>query len=59
MHNIFDLKEMEIEQLHVLAQELEIKGFKKMKKDDLIYSILDVEAAKKFRHKIILHFHQM
>ena len=46
MYNIFDLKEMEIEQLHVLAQELEIKGFKKMKKDDLIYSILDVEAAK-------------
>ena len=46
MYNIFDLKEMEIEQLHALAQELEIKGYKKMKKDDLIYSILDVEAAK-------------
>ena len=46
MYNIFDLKEMEIEQLHALGQELEIKGFKKMKKDDLIYAILDVEAAK-------------
>ena len=46
MYNIFDLKEMELEQLHALGQELEIKGFKKMKKDDLIYAILDVEAAK-------------
>ena len=46
MYNIFDLKEMEIEQLHALGQELEIKGYKKMTKEDLIYSILDVEAAK-------------
>ena len=46
MYNIFDLKEMEIEQLHALGQELEIKGYKKMAKDDLIYAILDVEAAK-------------
>ena len=46
MYNIFDLKEMEIEQLHALGQELEIKGYKKMSKDDLIYAILDVEAAK-------------
>ena len=46
MYNIFDLKEMEIEQLHLLGQELEIKGFKKMQKEDLIYAILDVEAAK-------------
>ena len=46
MYNIFDLKEMEIEQLHLLGQELEIKGYKKMSKENLIYSILDVEAAK-------------
>ena len=46
MYNIFDLKEMEIEQLHALGQDLEIKGYKKMSKDDLIYAILDVEAAK-------------
>ena len=46
MYNIFDLKEMEIEQLHALGQELEIKGYKKMTKEDLIYAILDVEAAK-------------
>ena len=36
MYNIFDLKEMELEQLHALGQELEIKGFKKMKKDSEI-----------------------
>ena len=36
MYNIFDLKEMELEQLHALGQELEIKGFKKMKKDSAI-----------------------
>ena len=46
MYNIFDLKAMEIEQLHLLGQELEIKGYKKMAKEDLIYAILDVEAAK-------------
>ena len=46
MYNIFDLKEMEIEQLHLLGQELEIKGYKRMAKEDLIYAILDVEAAK-------------
>ena len=46
MYNIFDLKEMAIEQLHALGQELEIKGYKKMAKEDLIYAILDVEAAK-------------
>ena len=29
MHNIFDLKEMDLEQLRTLGQELEVKGFKK------------------------------
>ena len=46
MHKIFDLKEMDIEQLHALAGELEIKGFKKMDKDTLVYAILDEEARK-------------
>ena len=46
MHKIFDLKEMDIEQLRALAGELEIKGFKKMEKDDLVYAILDEEARK-------------
>ena len=44
MHNIFDLKEMELEQLQSLASELEIKGFKRLEKDNLVYAILDREA---------------
>ena len=44
MHNIFDLKEMDLEQLRVLGEKLEVKGFKKMQKDDLVYAILDKEA---------------
>ena len=46
MHKIFDLREMGIEQLHALAAELEIKGFKRMEKDALVYAILDEEAKK-------------
>jgi len=46
MHKIFDLKEMDIEQLRTLASELEVKGFKRMEKDDLVYAILDEEARK-------------
>jgi transcription termination factor Rho len=46
MHNIFDLKEMELEQLRSLASELEIKGFKRLDKDGLVYAILDREAEK-------------
>lgn len=44
MHNIFDLKEMDIDQLRSLATELEVKGLRKMEKDDLVYAILDKEA---------------
>lgn len=44
MHNIFDLKEMDIEQLRNLGSELQVKNFKKMEKDDLVYAILDKEA---------------
>ena len=44
MHKIFELREMGMEQLHALASELNIKGFKKMEKDDLVYAILDEEA---------------
>ena len=46
MHKIFELKEMEIEQLHALASDLGVKGFKKMDKDKLVYAILDAEAIK-------------
>ena len=44
MHKIFDLREMDIAQLHSLAEELKIKGYKKLEKDKLIYDILDEEA---------------
>ena len=46
MYNIFDLKEMDLEQLRTLGQDLQIKGSKKMDKEDLIYAILDAEAEK-------------
>ena len=46
MHKIFELKGMDVEQLQALASELGIKGFKKMEKEDLVYSILDEEARK-------------
>ena len=44
MHKIFELREMDMEKLHSIASELNIKGFKKMEKDDLVYAILDEEA---------------
>lgn len=44
MHKIFDLREMNVDQLRSLAEELKVKGFKKMEKDDLVYAILDEEA---------------
>ena len=44
MHKIFDLREMDIEQLRSLAEELNVKGFKKMEKDVLVYAVLDEEA---------------
>ena len=46
MHNIFDLKEMDLEHLQSLASELEIKGFKRLDKDTLVYAILDKEAER-------------
>ena len=46
MHNIFDLKEMDMERLHSLASELEIKGYKRLEKDVLVYAILDKEAER-------------
>ena len=46
MHKIFELKEMELEQLRALASELEVKGYKRLEKEDLIYAIIDAEAIK-------------
>ena len=45
MHNKNDLKEMELEQLRAIASELDVKGFKRMEKEDIVYAILDHEAA--------------
>ena len=44
MHKIFELEEMEMDQLHALASDLGVKGFKKMDKEKLVYAILDAEA---------------
>ena len=44
MHKIFDLREMDIDRLRSLAEELKVKNYKKMEKDDLVYAILDEEA---------------
>ena len=46
MHKIFELKEMELDQLRALAADLQVKGHKRMEKDDLIYAIIDAEAIK-------------
>ncbi len=44
MHKIFDLREMDLDQLRKLGEELNVKGYKRMEKDDLVYAILDEEA---------------
>ena len=45
MHNIFDLNEMDLEQVRAIANELGIHVGKKMEKKDIAYMILDKEAA--------------
>ena len=45
MHTIFDLNEMELEQVRELAKELKIHITKKMDKKEISYLILDKEAA--------------
>ena len=37
---------MELETLRTIAAELEVKGFKRMEKGDLVYAILDADAIK-------------
>lgn len=46
MYNIYELKEMEQETLRTIAAELEVKGYKRMEKGDLVYAILDADAIK-------------
>ena len=45
MHNIYELKEMALEQLNAIAENLKIKGYKKMDVETLRYAILDEEAV--------------
>ena len=46
MYNIYELKEKELEELRSIAADLDVKGFKKMEKSDLVYAILDADAIK-------------
>jgi hypothetical protein len=46
MYNIYELKEKELEELRSIAADLQVKGFKKMEKSDLVYAILDADAIK-------------
>ena len=45
MYQKNDLKEMDLEQLHSIASELGIKGFKRLEKEKLVYAILDHVAV--------------
>ena len=45
MHNKNDLMEMDMEQLRSIAAGIEVKGYKKMEKENLVYAILDHEAV--------------
>lgn len=44
MYDILELKEMKLPELQGIAKELNIKNISKLKKMDLIYQILDVQA---------------
>ena len=45
MHNKNDLKEMDLEQLRSIAAGLDVKNYKRLEKEDLVYAILDHEAV--------------
>ena len=44
MYNIIQLNDMELSELQSIAKELGINKFESMKKDELVYSILDEQA---------------
>ena len=50
MYDIFELRNMELDQLHALATELGMKSFKRMDKDKLVYAILDEAARQKAKN---------
>jgi len=45
MFDISVLKEMKLSELQEIAKVTKIKGFRTLKKDDLVYQILDLQAA--------------
>ena len=44
MYDILQLNEMLVPELREIAEKLEIKSYKKLTKQDLIYKILDYQA---------------
>lgn len=46
MYNILQLNEMLVPELREIAERLEVKGYKRLTKKDLIYKILDYQAMK-------------
>jgi transcription termination factor Rho len=46
MYDILQLNDMLVPELRELAEKLELKGYKKLNKQDLIYKILDHQALK-------------
>ena len=54
MYDIAQLQKMLVSELKTLAQELKIKGFSKLPKQDLIFKILDEQANVKKKEDIII-----
>ena len=46
MYNILQLNEMLVPELREIAEKLEVKGYKRLTKKELIYKILDYQAMK-------------
>ena len=45
MYDILELNNKLVDELKNIAKELEVKGFDKLKKQDLVYQILDQQAV--------------
>ncbi len=54
MYDIAQLQKMLVSELKTLAQELKIKGFSKLPKQDLIFKILDEQANVKKKEDIVI-----
>lgn len=46
MYDIIELNNKKVDELKEIAKQLEVKGFNKLKKQDLVYQILDHQAVK-------------